>query len=193
MGCWSVESSENGEKICVLLDSDIFNWWKVYVYLYNKSCTRFIKVYCKRNDSKCFFLINCLLRFRTWYGLNMVIKDPLLDYGTPEEEAWRWKFIPLYIRFQRRRDSYLYTVKYYDKPEGQDLVGKLIATNRILIPFGLTWGLMDAFFHGGRNMPGFQQKFGRVVHFTWPAAGVATAFTSTVYFATKFRNGKDDL
>lgn len=123
----------------------------------------------------------------------MVIKDPLLDYGTPEEEAWRWKFIPPYIRFQRRRDTYLYTVKYYDKPEGQDLLGKLVATNRITIPFGFTWGVCDAMFHGGRMLDGFQHKFGRILHFTWPAAGVATAFTTATYFAAKLRNGKDDL
>lgn len=123
----------------------------------------------------------------------MVIKDPLLDYGTPEEEAWRWKFIPLYVRYQRVRDTYLHKVKYYDKPEGQDLLGKLIATNREILPYGVTWGLVDAFFFNGRLLPGFQQKFGRVLHFTWPAVGVATAFTTTTYFAAKFRNGKDDL
>lgn len=122
----------------------------------------------------------------------MVIKDPLLDYGTPEEEAWRWKFIPLYIRYQRRTDTYLYKAKYYDKPEGEDLLGKLVATNRILVPPALTWGIVDAFMHGGLYYQDFQRKFGRVVHFTWPAVGVATAFTTTVYFATKLRNGKDD-
>lgn len=140
------------------------------------------------------FLIDCfayVVGLDNWFS--MATKDQLLDYGSPEEEAWRWKFIPMYIRFQRRRDSYLYTVKYYDKPDGQDLMGKLIASNRALLPWGITWGLMDAFFHDGRLKNGFQNKFGRVAHFTWPAAGIATAFTTTVYFATRFRNGKDDL
>lgn len=118
-----------------------------------------------------------------------MVKSPLLDYGTPEEEAWRWKVVPLYIRYQRLHDTYLYTAKYYDKPEGQDLLGKLIASNRQLLPIGVIWGTVDCFMHS--KATGLQQRLGRVIHFAWPAAAVATTFTTTTYFATRLRQ-KDD-
>ncbi|XP_031620708.1 uncharacterized protein LOC116339146 [Contarinia nasturtii] len=116
----------------------------------------------------------------------------LIDYGTPEEEAWRWKFIPAYIKIQRKYDHYLYSVKYYDKPEGEDLLGKLIAINRTCIPWGFTVGVTDALMHGGRFLPTYQQQFGRFVHFMWPTIAVPTAFATTTYFCAKIRQ-KDDL
>lgn len=128
--------------------------------------------------------------FRTWSHNSNDMKDPLLDYGTPEEEAWRWKFVPLYIRSQRKYDTYLWKAKYYDHPEGEDLVGKLVATNRILLPIGFIIGAADALMH--KNLNGFQKISGRILHWTWPFAGIATAFTATTYFGAKLRE-KDDL
>lgn len=116
----------------------------------------------------------------------------LSDYGTPEEEAWRWKFLPLLIRWERSRDHYLYKVKYYDKPEGEDLSGKLIASNRATLPWGVAWGVVDACMYGGAKLPTFQEKFGRFLHMAWPSVAVPTAFVTTVYFATRLRQ-KDDL
>lgn len=118
------------------------------------------------------------------------MKNPLTDYGTPEEEAWRWKFVPLYIRYQRKYDTYLWKVKYHDKPEGQDLLGKLVATNRYALPWGVVIGGTDALMH--QNFNNFQQIAGRMLHWVWPFAGVATAFTTTAYFGAKIRQ-KDDL
>lgn len=116
----------------------------------------------------------------------------ILDYGTPEEEAWRWKILPWYVQYNRRYDTYLYTVKYYDKPEGQDLLGKLIATNRLCLKYGVTLGVMDACMQTGRTLNHYQSKIGRFVHFLWPTIAVPTAFTTATYFAAKFRQ-KDDM
>lgn len=117
------------------------------------------------------------------------MKFPLTDYGTPEEEAWRWKFVPWYIRYQRLHDTYPFTVKYYDKPEGQDLLGKVIAINRIVLPYASAAGVAAAFMH--TKVTGFQATAGRIFYFVWPISGAATAFATTSYFGAKLR-GKDD-
>lgn len=117
------------------------------------------------------------------------MKYPLTDYGTPEEEAWRWKFLPWLIRMQRLPDTYLYKVKYYDRPDGEDLLGKVIAINRNIAKYALVCGAMDAFMQ--TQTKGFQQTAGRILHYCWPAAGAATAFASITYASTKVR-GKDD-
>lgn len=113
----------------------------------------------------------------------------MLDYGSPEEEAWRWKFLPWYVRSQRLPDTYLYKVKYYDHPDGEDLLGKIVAINRCVYPYAAVAGAMDAFMH--KQTKGFQQTAGRILHWMWPAFGAATAFASVTYFSTKLR-GKDD-
>lgn len=113
----------------------------------------------------------------------------ITDYGTPEEEAWRWKILPSFIRSERKRDTYLYTVRYYDKPEGQDLAGKLIAVNRPAILYGTTSGVCYAFMHS--NPTGFQETLGKVLYFVWPFMGAATSFATVTYFSAKLRQ-KDD-
>lgn len=113
----------------------------------------------------------------------------LLEYGTPEEEAWRWKFVPWYVRYQRMNDSYLYTVKYYDKPEGEDLLGKVVAMNRHVLPYSLTVAVMSACMH--TSVSGFQKRAGRFLHMFWPAQGAVTAFATAAYFGAKLRQ-KDD-
>lgn len=102
----------------------------------------------------------------------------------------RWRVLPWYIRYQRINDTYPFTVKYYDKPEGEDLFGKLIAANRYTVGYGFMWGIVDATMLTRKT--GVQARIGRVIHFTWPAAACATVFTSVVYFATKIRR-KDDM
>lgn len=121
-----------------------------------------------------------------WFNM----KQPLVDYGTPEEEAMRWRVLPWYIRYPRVHDTYPFKVKYYDKPDGQDLLGKLIACNRNTVPYGIMYGIIDSLMHSP-NISGVQARIGRVVHFTWPAAACATTFTTVTYFATKLRQ-KDD-
>lgn len=113
----------------------------------------------------------------------------ITDYGTPEEEAWRWKILPYFLRWQRRNDSYLYKARYYDKPEGEDLMGKLIAINRPALQYGAMAGMCYAFMHS--KPAGFQGTVGKILYFTWPAMGAATAFATVTYFSTKLRQ-KDD-
>lgn len=134
------------------------------------------------------FLINfCIFR---GLGIHIGMKYPLTDYGTPEEEAWRWKFVPWYIRMQRIRDTYPFTVKYYAKPEGEDLLGKVIAINRNVLPYGFVSGITHACMHS--NAVGIQATTGRVFHMMWPVTGAATAFATVSYFGCKIR-GQDDL
>lgn len=131
--------------------------------------------------------IDCnFLGFVTPFGM----KYPLTDYGTPEEEAYRWKFVPWYIRYNRIKDSYLCKVKYYDKPEGTDLLGKLIAINRCVIPFAFVGGAAYCTMHAPK--PGFQGMAGQFVRAAWPLPAAATAFATVAYFGAKFRQ-TDDL
>lgn len=123
-------------------------------------------------------------------GSGSRMPNPLIQHGSPEEEAWRWKLLPLYIRHMRSRETYFFKAKYYDKPEGEDLLGKLIATNRMVFPYAFTCGMMDACMYTRKE--GLQARAGRLLHFIWPAVGVATAFTTTAYFGAKIR-GTDDL
>lgn len=113
----------------------------------------------------------------------------LVDYGTPEEEVWRWKVLPQYIRFQRFRDHYLCTAKYYDKPDGKDLLSKLIAINRPALQYGLVSGLCYSFMHSKPAC--WQTHAGRVLYFVWPFMTAATSFATVTYFSTKIRQ-KDD-
>lgn len=113
----------------------------------------------------------------------------LIEYGKPEEEAFRWKILPWYIRFQRFRDSYLCKAKYYDKPEGEDLMSKLIAVNRPALQYGLTSGLCYSFMHS--KPAGWQTHTGRVLYFVWPFMTAATSFATVTYFSAKIRQ-KDD-
>lgn len=80
-------------------------------------------------------------------------------------------------------------MKYYDKPEGEDLLGKIIAINRNAYLYPLVFGVIDATMH--KNLKGFQNIAGRVFHFVWPAVGASTAFATATYFGAKTR-GKDD-
>lgn len=113
----------------------------------------------------------------------------LLEKGKPEEEVWRWKILPWYFRYQRIRDSYFYKAKYYDKPDGEDLMSKLIAVNRPAFTYGTVSGLCYAAMHSKPAC--FQTKFGQVLYFIWPFMGAATAFATVTYFSTKIRQ-KDD-
>lgn len=118
------------------------------------------------------------------------MKDYYWDHGTPEEEAMRWRVLPLFYRLPRIRETYPYTVGYYDKPEGEDLMGKITAINRHVLPFATVWGAMDCLMITNHNS--VLERVGRALHFMWPAAGAATAYATATYASTKLR-GKDDL
>lgn len=119
------------------------------------------------------------------------MKSPIwYEYGTPEEEAMRWKILPWYIRYSRMHDHYLQTVKYYDKPDGEDLLGKLVAINRCIAPYVVMVAGAHTFMHSPDVVTN-QQRFARFVHHLWPAFGAATAFATVTFFSTKIRQ-KDD-
>lgn len=84
--------------------------------------------------------------------------------------------------------------RYYDKPDGEDLVGKLIATTRPAFIIGSGYGLIDIVLNSknAKNMRGFQACAGRYLYFTGPAVGMAYTFTFATYAAVRAR-GKDDI
>lgn len=116
--------------------------------------------------------------------------DPLVDRGSPEAEAMKWRSIPWLWKTQRPRDSYWSTVKYHDHPEGEDLLGKLVAINRLVYPYCLVKGLMMGLME--QRTTGLGMAFVRGWHFFWPGFAVASTFTSVAYFGARFR-GKDDV
>lgn len=80
---------------------------------------------------------------------------------------------------------------YYDTPDGQDLVGKLVATNRYALYGGILYGVYDVTMANPPKIGGYQAIIGRVGYWTLPLLGCATAFTTVVYASTRFRQ-KDD-
>lgn len=118
------------------------------------------------------------------------MKDYHHDQGTPEEEAMRYRVLPLLSRFPRLRQIWINQCSYYDHPEGEDLLGKIVALNRTVVPPVMTWGVVDALMF--TCQPTTPQGIGRVLYFMWPAAACCTVFATTSYFATKLR-GKDDM
>lgn len=80
-------------------------------------------------------------------------------------------------------------LQYYDKPEGQDAFGKMVATNRYALLVGLTASTYDVLM---RTKPsGYMAALGRFGANTGPCIGMASAFTMTTLMSTKLR-GKDD-
>lgn len=105
----------------------------------------------------------------------------------------------------------VFTSQYYDKPEGEDYVGKMFATNRLACQAGLGAGkksrentrnsqkfinkipfvlaVFDIIMY--THPQGFLQTTSRLAYWLGPAVGMASAFTTTAYLANKLR-GKDD-
>lgn len=84
--------------------------------------------------------------------------------------------------------------RYYDQPEGVDLVGKLIATTRPAFLIGSTYALCDIVLNSknAKQMRGFQACAGRYVYLTAPIVGMAYTFTFATYAAINTRK-KDDI
>lgn len=88
----------------------------------------------------------------------------------------------------------LHNFRYYDDPEGENLAGKLVATNRFALQGGLMYGSYMAFANFPEHEKGircYQLVAGRIAYFTLPAIACATAFTTTVYVATRLRKTDD--
>lgn len=82
-----------------------------------------------------------------------------------------------------------FKAQYYDKPDGEDVGGKMLATNRYALLAGLGWATTDCLFLS--KPVGYAPTIARYIYFTAPFMGMASAFTITTYAATKVR-GKDD-
>lgn len=78
---------------------------------------------------------------------------------------------------------------YYNHPEGEDALGKMIYINKYAFAIGLTWSSIEVLMIS--KPKGYAQTLGRFVYWTAPLMGMASAFTMTTYAATKLR-GKDD-
>lgn len=83
----------------------------------------------------------------------------------------------------------LFTSQYYDKPEGEDYVGKMLATNRIAVQGALGLGTVDIIM--ATKPRGILPIISRYVWWTGPAVGMASAFTTGAYMSQKLR-GKND-
>lgn len=83
----------------------------------------------------------------------------------------------------------LVKANYYDSPEGSDLFGKMVATNKYAVAAGLGWSSVEVLMIS--KPKGVIPTLGRYVYFTGPFIGIASAFTVGAYAANRLR-GKDD-
>lgn len=81
--------------------------------------------------------------------------------------------------------------RYYQHPEGEDLVGKLAYTTRFTGTLGLAFGIIDARLY--TQPKGYMGVLGRILYWTWPAVGMSAAFVSTTYIATNLRKKDDSI
>lgn len=78
---------------------------------------------------------------------------------------------------------------YYDKPEGQDCYGKMLATNTYAAAAGMAWGTVDVLMLS--HTKGYLPTMARLAYNVGPMMGMASAFTLATFAATNIR-GKDD-
>lgn len=82
-----------------------------------------------------------------------------------------------------------FDAQYYAKPEGEDYVGKMCATNRYAIQGALGAASLDVIMYS--HPKGYLPTIARFGWWLGPAIGMASAFTTTTYMANRLR-GKDD-
>lgn len=78
---------------------------------------------------------------------------------------------------------------YYDHPEGEDIIGKMIATNKYALAVGIGFSTVDVLLYS--HTKGYLATLARYAKFTGPLLGVASAFTLGTFMTTRLR-GKDD-
>lgn len=83
----------------------------------------------------------------------------------------------------------IFKTGYYDKPEGEDMFGKMVATNAYAATAGVAWSTIDVLMLS--HPKGYLPTMARFAYNIGPLMGMATAFTLTTYMATNIR-GKDD-
>lgn len=115
------------------------------------------------------------------------------DELTPTERAARQSnvvksLLPYDLRYTYR-DSWLFTQKYYDDPEGVNLFGKLVATNKIAILPAIMWAWADITMMN--RVTEYQKIIGRFAYWSYPFVTAASSFTIATYAATRIRNTDD--
>lgn len=85
--------------------------------------------------------------------------------------------------------DFLRSSLYYNKPEGEDLVGKMVATNKYMLAGAIPAATIDVILYS--HPKGTLATVARFFKWFGPAVGMASAFTVGVYAATNLR-GKDD-
>lgn len=83
----------------------------------------------------------------------------------------------------------LLKAEYYDKPEGEDFAGKLVATNKLAATVGTGLAITDVLLYS--HPKGYLATLGRFAYFIGPCCGIASAFTFGTFLSTRLR-GKDD-
>lgn len=122
-----------------------------------------------------------------------MIRIPMIDEGSPEEEAMRYRALPLlaqYHRWVNFKDLCGTKYHYYNRPEGEDLFGKLIHFNSLVFKPALMWGLYDAIAVRQEKTPFLRTV--RTLYYVVPTMACATAFVTGAYAANRIR-GQDDL
>lgn len=78
---------------------------------------------------------------------------------------------------------------YYDHPEGEDIMGKMIATNKWALAIGVGFSTVDVLLYS--HTKGYMATMARYLKFTGPLVGATTAFTVGTFMCNKLR-AKDD-
>lgn len=85
----------------------------------------------------------------------------------------------------------LLTYKYYDSPEGKDILLKTITTGKYAALTGLIFGTYDVLMYS--RTQGIVNTVGRYGYIIGPLVGMATAFTVTSNVAANVRGKNDKL
>ncbi|VVC93368.1 unnamed protein product [Leptidea sinapis] len=85
----------------------------------------------------------------------------------------------------------LFTYKYYDTPEGQDIFKKVIVTSKYGVCAGLPIASFDVLLYS--HPKGVFQTALRYGTYLGPLVGMATAFTLTANMACNIRGKNDEL
>lgn len=99
--------------------------------------------------------------------------------------------LPIEYQIMHLRDRFrLPNRDYYDYPEGEDLIGKVVYLNRKALWPAAVFGWLEITV-ATKLIYNPPMAIGRMAYYMGPASGAATAFATTVYGLTRLRQ-KDD-
>jgi hypothetical protein len=112
------------------------------------------------------------------------------DFSSKNSKNNRKKLFVVFI-FSRKslKMQSILSAKYYAKPDGEDYIGKMCATNRYAIQAALGAATMDVVMY--THPKGYLPTIARFAWWLGPAVGMASAFTTGTFMANRIR-GKDD-